>query len=76
MKHSKLLSATHNDLKSNTKYKFRLHLIAFSDKGLRSKSEELEAETRCGKGDRIAAATGAFIGGTVGGPLIGAAGLE
>ena len=71
-KHSKL-SATHNDLKSNTKYKFRV--IAFSDKGLRSESEELEAETRCGKGARIAAATGAFIGGTVGGPLLGAAGF-
>ena len=71
-KHSKL-SATHNDLKSNTKYKFRV--IAFSDKDLRSESEELEAETRCGKGARIAAATGAFIGGTVGGPLLGAAGF-
>ena len=73
MKHSKL-SATNNDLKSNTKYKFRV--IAFSDKDLRSESsEELEAETRCGKGARIAAATGAFIGGTFGGPLLGAAGF-
>ena len=38
-------------------------------------SEELEAETRCGVLPKIAASTGAFIGGTIGGPVLGAVGL-
>ena len=68
------LSAKANDLKPDTKYKFRVRAV--NHKGeYGDYSDEVIAETRVGEGAQVAAAIGAFVGGTVGGPLIGALGF-
>ena len=68
------LSAKATDLSTSTDYRFRVR--TFNNKHEPSEfSEVLEAETRCGVLPKIAASTGAFVGGTIGGPLLGAVGL-
>ena len=70
---NKPLSVKATNLKSNTKYFFRVR--AFNNRGESGDFTDIvEGETRVGKAARIAAATGAFVGGTVGGPLLGGAG--
>ena len=65
------LSAKATNLKTNTKYLFRVQ--AFNDRGESGGfTNSREGETRVGKAARVAAATGAFFGGTIGGPIIGA----
>ena len=61
-------------LSTGTEYRFRVR--ALNNKQQQGEfSEVLEAETRCGAAAKIAASTGAFVGGTIGGPLLGAVGL-
>ena len=65
-------SAKATNLNTNTRYLFRVQ--AFNDRGESGGfTNSAEGETRVGKAARIAAATGAFFGGTIGGPIIGAA---
>ncbi len=68
------LSATALDLDTDTKYNFRVRAVNNKEEA-GDFTDPLQAETRYGKGGRIAAATGAFVGGTIGGPLLGATGL-
>lgn len=73
VEHEKL-SATARELSTDTKYNFRVRAV--NNKGEAGEyTNSIQAETRYGKVGCIAAATGAFFGGTVGGPLIGAAGI-
>ena len=68
----KKLSAKVANLKPHKKYKFRVR--ALNNKGHASPnaySAEVEGETRRGVGMAVLAATGAFIGGTLGGPVLG-----
>ena len=68
------LSAKASDLSTSTDYRFRVR--ALNNKHEPGEfSEVLEAETRCGVLPKVAASTGAFVGGTIGGPLLGAVGL-
>ena len=68
------LSAKPTDLSTGTEYRFRVR--ALNDKQQQGEfSEVLEAETRCGAAAKVAATTGAFFGGTIGGPLLGAVGF-
>ena len=71
---SEKLSATIRDLKAKTKYRFRVAAINFKGE-LGNFSKVMVAETRCGMGGRLTAAAGAFVGGTVGAPLLGAVGI-
>ena len=67
------LSAKPTFLSAGTKYRFRV--CALNNKQEQGEfSKVLEAETRCGVAAKIAASTGAFFGGTIGGPLLGAVG--
>lgn len=68
------LSATIRGLKANTKYHFRV--AASNNKGeVGVFSKTISAQTRCGLGGRLAVAAGAFLGGTIGAPLLGAVGI-
>ena len=68
------LSATARSLETDTRYCFRVKAI--NNKNQQGDfSDVVEAETRYGKVGRVAAATSAFFGGTLGGPLLGAATL-
>lgn len=67
------LSAKATNLKTDTKYLFRVQAV--NDRGESGGfTNSVEGETRVGKAARIAATTGAFFGGTIGGPLLGAVG--
>ena len=64
-------SATATGLQSGERYHFRVR--AYNSKEYCSEfSKVLEAKTRRGKAAQIAAATSAFVGGTLGAPVIGA----
>ena len=67
------LSAKPTDLSTGTEYRFRVRALNNQEQGEFSKV--LEAETRCGVAAKIAASTGAFFGGAIGGPLLGAIGF-
>ena len=73
VKHNvKKLYARVDQLNSNTKYKFRVRALNSKGHALPDQwSDVVEAETRHVKGVAALAATGAFIGGTLGGPVLG-----
>ena len=74
--HVKKLYARVDQLNSNTKYKFRVRALNSKGHALPDQwSDVVEAETRHGKGVALLAAAGAFIGGTLGGPVLGIVGI-
>jgi hypothetical protein len=67
-------SAKVEDLKTNTKYEFRVQAI--NNKQAGTWSNTIEAETRYGAFGRTVGTAGAFFGGTAGAPVIGAVGFD
>lgn len=65
-------SAKVTQLSSDTRYRFRVQLINNKEEA-GEYSEEIEVETRFGLFGQTIGTIGAFVGGTLGGPLIGAA---